>query len=107
MAHVDVTDQSFASEVSQNQGLVLVDFWASWCGPCHMLAPTIDELVKEYDGKIKIAKVDVDQNQNTAQKYNILSIPTVIIFKNGQPVAQMAGVQPKERYTEEIEKLLK
>jgi thioredoxin 1 len=106
MAHLDLTDQNFDQEVIQSKGLTLVDFWAAWCGPCRMLAPTIDELTSEYNGKIKIAKVDVDANQSTAAKFNILSIPTVIIFKDGQPVSQMAGVQPKEKYTEEINKLL-
>lgn len=101
-----VTDQNFDAEVLQSSIPVLVDFWAEWCGPCKMLAPTIDDIEKEYQGKVKVAKMDVDTNNTSAQKYNILSIPTVILFNKGVPVAQMIGVQPKERFAEEIKKVL-
>ncbi len=101
-----VTDQNFEAEVLQSNIPVLVDYWAEWCGPCKMLAPTIDDIAKEYEGKIKVAKVDVDTNNETAQKYNILSIPTVILFNKGIPVSQMIGVQPKERFVEEIKKVI-
>lgn len=103
---LDVTDQTFDNDVLKNEQPVLVDFWAEWCHPCHMLAPTIDEIAKEFEGKIKVVKVDVDISQTSAQKYNILSIPTVILFNKGQPVAQLVGVQPKSRFEEEIKKVL-
>lgn len=105
MSHVVVTDQNFDSEVLKSDKPVLVDFWADWCGPCKMLEPIIDEVAKENDGKIIVAKVDVDANQQTAQKYSILSIPTVILFDKGEPKQQFVGVQPKERYQEEIDKI--
>lgn len=103
---LDVTDQTFDNDVLKSEQPVLVDFWAQWCHPCHMLAPTIDEIAKEFEGKIKVTKVDVDTNQTSAQKYNILSIPTVILFNKGQPVAQFVGVQPKSRFEEEIKKVI-
>lgn len=106
MSSVAVTDQNFDQEVLQSRIPVLVDFWAEWCGPCHMLEPTIDEIAEEYDGKVKVLKLDVDTNQSSAQKYNILSIPTVILFKGGEPVAQLIGVQSKERFEEEIKKVI-
>lgn len=105
MSHVAVGDQTFEEEVVKSERAVLVDFWAEWCGPCKMLEPIIDELANEMGGKVKFAKVDVDTNQEVASKYNILSIPTVILFKKGEPVSQLIGVQPKERYLEEINKV--
>ena len=101
-----VTDDNFEAEVLNSDLPVLVDFYADWCGPCKMLEPIIEELVKEMGEKVKFAKVDVDTNQASAQKYNILSIPTVILFKKGEPVSQLIGVQPKERYLEEINKVV-
>lgn len=81
---------------------VLVDFWAEWCGPCKALAPIIEEVAKEQDGKVKVVKLEVDENPETASKYNVLSIPTLAIFKNGELVKTMVGLQSKEKITEEL-----
>ena len=92
---VHVSDASFAVEIEQVSGLVLVDFWATWCGPCHMVAPILDQLAGEYAGKAKVAKVDVDANQRTAMRFNVRSIPTILFFKNGQHVDTVVGAVPK------------
>jgi thioredoxin 1 len=92
---VHVSDASFAVEIEQANGLVLVDFWASWCGPCHMVAPILDQLAGEYAGKAKVAKVDVDANQRTAMRFNVRSIPSILFFKNGQHVDTVIGAVPK------------
>lgn len=92
---VQVTDASFASEIEQTNGLVLVDFWASWCGPCQIVAPILDQLAVEYEGKAKVAKVDVDANQRTAMRFNVRSIPSILFFKNGQHVDTVIGAVPK------------
>jgi thioredoxin 1 len=92
---VHVSDASFALEIEQANGLVLVDFWASWCGPCHMVAPILDQLAGEYAGKAKVAKVDVDVNQRTAMRFNVRSIPSILFFKNGQHVDTVVGAVPK------------
>jgi len=96
-------DTNFDREVLQSDVPVLVDFWAPWCGPCRMIAPTIDELAKENSGKIKIGKLNTDQAQNTAIKYDVTSIPTLIIFKNGEIVDRFVGVQPKGRLQQAID----
>ena len=90
-----VTDTTFDGEVSNAKGLVLVDFWAAWCGPCRMIAPTLEALAKEYAGKIKITKLDVDANQPTAMKYNVRSIPTLVFFKDGKHVDTLIGAHPR------------
>ena len=90
-----LTAENFKREVLEYQGVALVDFWAPWCGPCRMVAPTIDELAEEYAGKAKIGKVNTDENQELAAKYSVMSIPTMIIFKNGQVVDQITGAYPK------------
>ncbi len=90
-----VTDQDFDQEVLEADTVVLVDFWAEWCGPCKMVAPVLDDLSQEYDGKIKFTKVDVDENPQTAMKYGIRSIPTLLVFKGGSPVDQVVGAVPK------------
>jgi len=92
-----VTDDSFDAEVLKASGPVLVDFWATWCGPCKMIAPVLDELAEEYAGKLKICKVDVDANPNTAPKYNVKGIPTLIIFKNGNVEAKKVGAISKSQ----------
>ncbi len=87
--YVNLTDADFDSQVAS--GLTLVDFWAEWCGPCRQVAPTIEKLAEEYSGQVTVAKVDVDANQQTAMKFRVMSIPTVILFKDGQPVELMVG----------------
>ena len=95
---VAVTDKDFADEVLQSDTPVLVDFWAEWCGPCRVLGPVIESLSQEYDGKVKIAKVDVDSSQQVAMQYGIRSIPTVMLFDKGQIVDTIVGVRPKSDY---------
>jgi len=98
MASADVatfTDENFQSEVLGSTEPVLVDFWAAWCGPCRNLAPLVDQLAAEYKGKLKVGKLDVDAHQNVPQKYNVLSIPTLLLFKNGQVADQLVGSVPK------------
>jgi len=100
-----VTDSTFEDQVLKSETPVVVDFWASWCGPCRMIAPMLEEVAKEYDGKVRIAKVDVDSNQATAQKYGIMSIPSLLFFKNGEMVEQMIGAVPKAQLIEKIDKV--
>ena len=102
MAIVHGTDQSFTSEISD--GLVLVDFWAPWCGPCKMIAPVLEELDTEMSDSVKIVKVDVDENQETASNFGIMSIPTLVLFKDGQPVDKVVGFQPKEALAQLVQK---
>ena len=90
-----VTDSNFEAEVLQSQSPVLVDYWAEWCGPCKMIAPILDDVAKEYEGKLKVAKLNIDENNQTAIKYGVRSIPTLIVFKNGQPAAMKVGAAPK------------
>jgi thioredoxin 1 len=103
---VAVTDSTFDEVVLKSANPVLVDFWATWCRPCQMVAPILEELTDEYAGKLTIAKLDVDQNQQTAQKYHVMSIPTMIVFKNGQPVKNIVGFKPKEKLKEELEEAM-
>lgn len=95
MAIVKVTDADFDSKVES--GVQLVDFWATWCGPCKMIAPVLEELAADYEGKADILKLDVDENPSTAAKYEVMSIPTLIVFKDGQPVDKVVGFQPKRK----------
>ena len=92
---VHVTDASFTSEIEQVNGLVLVDFWAPWCGPCHIVAPVLEQLAGEYAGRAKVTKLDVDSNQRTAMRFNVRSIPSILFFKNGQHVDTVIGAVPK------------
>ena len=95
---VEFTDDNFQSEVLESGEPVLVDFWAPWCGPCRMLMPTIEELANEFSGKVKIGKVNTDENQQTAASYGITSIPTVMLFKNGELVDKVVGAPPKQHF---------
>lgn len=106
MKPMEVTDATFETEVLQAKEPVLVDFWAVWCGPCRAVAPIVDELAKEYNGKLKVVKVDVDANVETASRYNILSIPTLLIFKDGKPVEQLVGAAPKKMFVDKLSKVL-
>jgi len=92
---IEVNDDNFEQIVLKSETPVLVDFWAAWCGPCRMVAPIVEELAEEYEGRVKVAKVDVDRNQKTASQYGIMSIPTLLIFKNGAPVSNIVGFRPK------------
>lgn len=92
---VAVTDATFGNEIEQHKGLAVVDFWAAWCGPCRMIAPILDQLASEYDGKAKVAKVDVDANQQTAMRFNVRSIPSILFFKDGKHVDTVVGAVPK------------
>jgi thioredoxin 1 len=103
---VPVTDATFEEVVLKSTSPVLVDFWATWCRPCQMVAPILEELTTEYSGKLTIAKLDVDQNQQTAGKFHVMSIPTMIIFKKGQPVANIVGFKPKEALKKELDAAL-
>lgn len=103
---IKLTDQNFDQEVLKAEGTVLIDFWAPWCGPCKMMGPIIDELAKEFEGKIKIGKLNVDENQESASKYEILSIPTLKFFRGGKIVDESTGLQPKEVLVEKINKVL-
>lgn len=103
---IDVTTATWDKEVMQTQGLVLVDFWAVWCGPCRMLAPTIEELAKEYAGRIKVAKLNTDENPDIASRYKIMGIPTVLFFKNGEKADQVTGAVPKSQLKTKIDSFL-
>lgn len=103
---IDVTTLTWDSEVIKSGGVVMVDFWAVWCGPCRMLAPTVEELAKEYAGKLKVAKVNTDENPDIASRYKIMGIPTVMFFKNGEKADQVVGAVPKAQLKAKIDSLL-
>ena len=97
MAEFTVTNENFEAEVLNSELPVLVDFWAAWCGPCRMLAPAVAQIAAECEGKIKVGKVNVDEQPELAQRFGIMSIPTVLVFKNGQKVGQSIGLVPKDK----------
>src|SRR5665213_348255 len=106
MADLTFTDQNFDQEVLKSTTPVLVDFWAVWCGPCKLVSPIVEELAAEYGDKLKVGKLNVDENQTTAGTYNIMSIPTLLIFKNGEPIKSMIGAQSKESFKKSIDEVL-
>ena len=104
---INVGDSNFNQLVLKSDKLVIVDFWATWCGPCKMIAPILKNIAKDYQGKVIVAKVDVDKNQAVSSRYNIQNLPTTMFFKNGQPVDQLVGALPKEVFVNKVEENLK
>ncbi len=103
---IHLTDSTFQQEVLESPIPVVVDFWATWCAPCRIIAPIVEEIAKEYDGKLKVCKLDVDSNPNSAITYGVRSIPTLLYFKNGKLLGQTIGAVSKNKIIEQIEKLL-
>jgi thioredoxin len=103
MSEINVTDANFEQEVISQEGPVMVDFWAEWCGPCRMIAPMVSEIAEEYSGKIKVCKINVDDAPNTASKYSVMSIPTIAIFKGGEIVDKVVGAVPKSEVIARID----
>ncbi len=103
---IEATTSNWDSEVLGTNGLVLVDFWAVWCGPCRMVAPTVEELSKEYKGKLKVVKLNTDENADVASRYKIMGIPTLMFFKDGEKVDQLVGAVPKSQLKDRIDSLL-
>ena len=106
MKPIPVSDGSFEKDVLRADGPVLVDFWAEWCGPCKMIAPFLDDLATEMEGRLTVAKVNIDENPQTPQKYGIRGIPTMLLFKNGQVAATKIGASPKSKLYEWVESVL-
>ena len=103
---IEVTDGTFADQVERSSLPVLLDLWADWCGPCHMLAPTIDQLSRELEGRVKVAKLNIDENPFTANRFGVRSIPTLLVLKSGLEIDRLVGVQPKEEITRRLERLI-
>jgi thioredoxin 1 len=103
---VELTIANWDNEVLHANGLVMVDFWAVWCGPCRMVAPTVEEIAKEYAGKIKVGKLNTDENPDIASKYKIMGIPTIMFFKNGQKIDHVVGAVPKSQLKDKINALI-
>lgn len=102
----EVTASTWETEVLNSNGLVMIDFWAVWCGPCRMIAPTVEELAKEYTGKVKVVKLNTDENPEIASRYKIMGIPTLMFFKGGQKVDQIVGAVPKSQLKAKLDALL-
>lgn len=105
MAVIELTDANFDEQLAQKEGVTVVDFWAPWCGPCRMVGPVIEELAEEYGDEVQFAKLNVDDNQEMAQRYGVRSIPTIGFFKNGEAVGAVVGAYPKEALQEVIEQV--
>ena len=103
---IEITDENFEQEVCKETTLTLVDFWATWCGPCRKLSPMLDELAKDYDEKVKFVKIKADENLQTAQKYSISGVPCLLVFKNGEPVERMVNIVPKSTIIANLDKHL-
>lgn len=103
---MDITDATFESEVVNSTVPVVVDFWAPWCGPCRKLGPVLDEIAQEMQDKIKVVKINTDENLKTAKEYSIIGLPSLLVFKNGQPVERLVGLMPKSSIVSNIEKYL-
>lgn len=106
MTDIVITDSNFEEQVLQSSLPVIVDFWAPWCAPCRVVGPIIEELAKEYVGKVRVGKMNVDENTDTSGQFGIMSIPTVLFFKNGKPVQSIVGAQSKENYKRAIDEIL-
>lgn len=102
MSHINVDDAGFRTLIAESKTAVLVDFWAEWCGPCKRIAPFVEELANEYAGKLTVAKMDIDENPETPAEFGIRSIPTLLVFKNGQKVAEIIGAVPKQAILERV-----
>lgn len=102
----EVTDETFAEEVEQSEGVAMVDFWAEWCMPCRFVSPVVDQLAQEYEGRVKVAKLDVDSSQATAMRFGIRSIPSILFFKDGQHVDTVIGAVPKQALEQKIKEHL-
>lgn len=103
---LEINDESFENEVLKEDKVILVDFWASWCGPCRKLAPLIDEIAQEYEGKVKFVKIKADENMQTSQKYSISGVPSLLIFKDGEPVERIVNMVPKNVIVNNLNKHL-
>ncbi|GAB4291622.1 MAG: thioredoxin [Ignavibacteriaceae bacterium] len=106
MKPITITDDNFETEVLKSDLPVLIDFWAEWCGPCKIIAPVVEEIAREYDGKAKVGKLDVDNNQQTSIKYGVRSIPTLLIFKNGKLLDTIIGAVPKNQIVQKLESVV-
>ena len=105
-ATVTVTDENFEREVGEAKGLVLVDFWASWCGPCRMIAPAVEQLAREYEGRVKVGKLDVDANPATAARFNVRSLPSLLLFRDGERIDTIVGAAPKSALEQRLQQHL-